>query len=220
MKLGKFIKDLEFKVVNRVQAAKYGKTDFGIFKVAYMVAALDGEVTDAERRALGELLKKCRGYSKRTADGVLEEAMRSAGFMMLYAKAAKDAELVKTFVKEARAALPDGFAYLSVEEVRRAVVTWIAMGMSDGDYSRRERLCIEALRKCFAELNVKRANEEAERWLALSPAFRQAYAPGSTPRVSVAIVQKDFVSRVEKLVAKYGDSADAAKELAKLIAAK
>ena len=218
MKLGKFIGNLKLKVVNRVQAAKYGKTDFGIVKVAYMVAALDGEVTDAERKAIGALVKKCRGYSKKAADKALEEAMRSAGFLMLFARDAKDADLVKTFVQEAQAALPDGFAYLSVEEVRRAVVTWIALGMSDGDYSRREKLCIEALRKCFAELKVERAKEDAERWLALSPAFRQAYAPGST-RALVTIVSKDFVTRVEKLVAHYGDEAGAAKELEKLIAA-
>ena len=184
-----------------------------------MVAALDGEVSDAELRALDALVKKCRGYSKKAADKAIDEAMRSAGYLMLFAKGAKDADLVKAFVREARAALPDGFAYLSVEEVRRAVVTWIALGMSDGDYSQREKLCIEALRKCFAELNVKREKEELERWLALSPAFRQAYAPGS-PRATVAIVPKDFVARVEQLVALYGEKTDAARELEKLIAAK
>ena len=215
MNLTKLIGSFNFK-----KFSKASRTDFGVLKVAFMVAALDGEVTDAEYRAFDALAKKCRGYTPKAAETALDEAMRSAGYLMLLSRRAKDDDLVKAFVTEAQAALPMGFVYLSIEDVRRAVVTWIAMGMSDGDYSRRERLCIEALRKCFAELNVKRANEEAERWLALSPAFRQAYAPGSTPRVSVAIVQKDFVSRVEKLVAKYGDSADAAKELAKLIAAK
>ena len=218
MKIGKFVSDLKFKVVNRIQAAKYGKTDFGIVKVAYMVAALDGEISEAELKALGALVKKCRGYSKKAADKALADAMRSAGYLMLFAKSAKDADLVKAFVKEAQAALPDGFAYFSVEDVRRAVVTWIAMGMSDGDYSRREKLCIEALRKCFAELNVRREKEDLERWLALSPAFRQAYAPGSL-RATVAIVPKDFVTRVEQLVALYGEKADAAKELEKLITA-
>lgn len=174
MNIGKFVKDLKVKAVSRVQAAKYGKTDYGIVKVALMVAALDGEVSDEELKAVDAMLKKCRGYTAKAAENVLDEAMHSAGYLLLLGKRAKEAELVKAFVAEAKAALPEGFAYLSVEEVRRAVVAWIAMGLSDGDYSAREKKCIEALRKHFAELKVELAELELERWRALSPAFRQA----------------------------------------------
>lgn len=216
MKLVKFVNNLKLKTVGRFQAAKLGKTDFGIVKVAFMVAALDGEVTDAEYKAFDALAKKCRGYSPKVAAKALDEAMRSAGYLMLFSKRASDAELVKAFMIEAQAALPLGFAYLSIEEVRRAVVTWIAMGLSDGDYSRREKLCIEALRKFFAELKVIRLQAEADRWLELAPAIESAYGNGSSPR-TVELVSQDFVARVEGLISQYGDKDAAAKELEKLI---
>lgn len=218
MKLVKLVSDLKLKAVSRIQAAKHGKTDYGIVKVALMVAALDGEVSDDGMKAVDAMLKKCRGYTAKAAAQVLDEAMRSAGYLMLLGKRAKEAELVKAFVAEAKAALPEGFAYLSVEEVRRAVVAWIALGMSDGDYSAREKKCIEALRKHFAELKVELAELEEARWSALSPAFRQAYG-SPAGEMTAKLVSRDFVTRVETLVAQYGDSADAAKELKELLAA-
>ena len=212
MNLTKLIGSFNFK-----RLGKASRTDFGVLKVAFMVAALDGEVTDAEYRAFDALAKKCRGYTPKAAATALDEAMRSAGYLMLLSKRAKEADLVRAFAAEAQAALPMGFAYFSVEDVRRAVVTWIAMGMSDGDYSVRERKCIEALRKLFAELKVMRIQSEEEQWLALAPAFRQACAGGARSS-SVELVSRDFVSRVERLVGQYGDSAAARRELDELIA--
>ena len=216
MKLGEFVRNFSLRTVERVRAAKLGKTDFGVLKVACMVAALDGEITDAEYAAFEALAQKCRGYTAETAAKALDEAMRSAGYLLLLSRRVSDEELVSAFTDEALAALPDGFAYLSIEEVRRAVVTWIAMGLSDGDYSPRERLCIEKLRKLFAELKVMRVQAESERWLDLVPAIDDAGGSGTTG--TVELVSKDFVVRVEELVAQYGDSADAAKELEELIA--
>ena len=201
---------------NLKKFSKASRTDFGVLKVAFMVAALDGEVSDAECRALDALAKKCRGYTPKAAATALDEAMRSAGYLMLFGRRAKDAELVEAFVKEAQAALPDGFAYFSVEDVRRAVVTWIAMGMSDGDYSAREKKCIEALRKRFAELKVSRVEAEEEQWRSLGPALQQAYSSASR-RAVVKLVPQDFVARVERLVALYGDEAGAASELKALV---
>ena len=197
--------------------SKASRTDFGVFKVAFMVAALDGEVTDAEYGALEALAKKCRGYTPKAAAAAFDEAMRSAGYPMLLGRRAKDDNLVEAFVKEAQAALPNGFAYFSIRDVRRAVVTWIAMGMSDGDYSAREKKCVEALRKHFAELKVSRAEAEEEQWRSLAPMFRQAYGSAAR-RASVNLVPRNFVSRVERLVAQYGDEAGAAIELKKLVA--
>ena len=212
MNLTKLIGSFNFK-----KFSKASRTDFGVLKVAFMVAALDGEVTDAEYKAFDALAKKCRGYTPKAAEKALDEAMRSAGYLMLLSKRAKDTALVAAFIREAQAALPMGFAYLSIEDVRRAVVTWIAMGMSDGDYSAREKKCIEALRKLFAELKVMRIEAEEEQWLALAPAFRQSCEAGAR-KSTVELVSRDFVTRVERLVAQYGDSADAAKELQGLIA--
>ena len=211
MNLAKLIGSFSFK-----KFSKASRTDFGVLKVAFMVAALDGEVTDAEYRAFDALAKKCRGYTAKAAATALDEAMRSAGYLMLLSKRAKEPALVKAFIAEAQAALPMGFAYFSAEDVRRAIVTWIAMGMSDGDYSAREKACIEALRKLFAELKVMRIQAEEEQWLSLAPAFRASCESGSR-RATVELVSRDFVTRVERLVAQYGDSAEAAKKLDELI---
>ena len=211
MNLTKLIGSFNFK-----KFSKASRTDFGVLKVAFMVAALDGEVTDAEYGAFEALAKKCRGSTPKAAAKALDEAMRSAGYLMLLGRRAKDSGLVAAFIREAEAALPDGFAYFSVEDVRRAIVTWIAMGMSDGDYSAREKKCIEALRKHFAELKVSRVEAEAEQWRSLAPTFRQAYG-SALCRKPVCIVPQSFVTRVELLVAQYGDETGAASELKKLV---
>lgn len=213
MDLGKLFGSFKFRKLGKV-----GKTDFGVLKVAYMVAALDGEVSESEFKALDTLAKKCRGYTPKIAAQAIDEALRSAGYLMLLSKREKDAALVAAFVGEAKAALPNGFAYMAIEDVRRAVATWVAMGMSDGDYSAREKKCIEALRKHFAELKVEQAELELERWRALSPAFRQA-CDSSGCAATAKLVTRDFVTRVENLVAQYGDDAAAAKALEKLLAA-
>lgn len=217
MKLVKLIKDFKLKAAGRIRAVKYGKTDYGIVKVAFMVAALDGEVSDDELKALCALLKKCRGYSRKTAGKVLDEAMRSAGYLLFLGRLASESALLRAFLSEAEAALPDGFAFLSVEEVRRAVVTWMALGMSDGDYSAREKKCVEALCKRLAELKVARDDNEAETRQMLASSFRQACGAAAQGKMN-DLFPRDFMSRVEELVAQYGDRADAAKELEKLIA--
>jgi len=215
MNLTKLIGSFKFHS-NRFLKERLSKADLGILKVAFMVAALDGEVTEAEYAAFDALAKKCRGYTADGAAEALDAAMRSAGYLMLLSKRVKTPVLARAFIREAKAALPDGFAYLTVEDVRRALVIWTAMGLSDGDYSVREKACIEALRKHFAELKVERADEEYERAMALSPTFRMAYGPGSE-RLMDTLIPKDFVTRVQELVAQYGDSADAEKELKALI---
>lgn len=205
------------KLINAFHTKKIGKTDMGILKVAFMVAALDGEVTKAEYEAFDAMAKKCKGYTPKSAAKALDEATRSAGYLMLLGQRVSDAELVKAFVNEAQVVLPGGFAYMTIEAVRDAVILWTAMAISDGDYSNREKKCIEALRRLFAEMKVQHIEQEEEHALAIMPAFAQAYNPGSRDRV-VQLISKDFVSRVEDVIKQYGDSADASKILKELIA--
>lgn len=193
------------KFTNYVKTIKFRKIDFGVAKVAFMIAALDGEITEAEYKALEALLKKCRGYSKASADAAMDAAMRSAGYLLLLAHRVSDAALVKAFVAEAQAALPANFDCLSVDEIRRAFITWIAMGLSDGDYSAREKKCIDALRKICAE------KQAAHQQVAVSGIYLAAVAP--------VVVSPDFLRVAAELVAQYGDEKDAAKELEKLVAA-
>ena len=214
-----FLKTLKTKTVDKVLGEKLSRTDLGVLKVAFMVAALDGDVTDDEYAAFSHLAKRCRGYTQEAEEMALEAAMRSAGYLMLLSRRVDEAALVEAFVREAESALPGGFAYLSIEDVRRAVVTWIAMGMSDGDYSSRERACIEALRRRFAELKVTRSDIEAEQMAALTPAVRpfisEAFADNP---FRVSLVTTAFSERVETLIGQLGDSDAAASELEGLIA--
>lgn len=197
---------------------KIGKTDLGVLKVALMVAALDGEVTSAEHDAFWMFAKKCRGYTEESAAKAFDEALRSAGYLLLLARRVTPAELTKAFLLEAKAALPDGFAYYSVENIRNAIVTWIAMAMSDGDYSARERKCIEALRKHFAELKVSRDKLENERWPVLYYDLAASHGmPMATFPTNIQIVTKDFVAEVEEIVAVLGDDKSAAEKLKALV---
>jgi len=221
MNIIKFVKGVGFKSIGRALGLKdrVAKADLGILKVAFMVAALDGDVTDKEYEAFDLLAKKCRGCSPKVAAEALDDAMHSAGYLMLLSKRVKkEGALVAAFMSEAHKALPEGFAYLSLEEVRRAIVTWIAMGLSDGDYSARERKCIEALRKNFAELKTMRIQQEDERWLAMSTDIHHVGAVGGvTSRARIELVSRNFVAGVESLVRQYGDSAEGARLLQDLV---
>lgn len=216
MEFKKIIKGLGLDKVLK-GSGRIGKTDLGVLKVAFLVAALDGEVSDGEYAAFEAMAKKCRGYTPENAAAALDEAMRSAGYLMLLSKRVKRADLVKAFIREAKAALPKGFAYFDLADVRRAVVTWMAMAYSDGEYSDREKACIEALRKEFAEMKVEKSNADVERSMMLSPAFRAAYASG-VDAATMALVSKPFVLRVENVLAKLGSDKDGEKALKELIA--
>jgi len=220
MNITKFVKDISTSVGKAFgRKAHIAKSDLGILKVAFMVAALDGDVTEDEYKAFDLLAKKCRGYTPKVAAEALNEAMHAAGYLMLLSKRVKkDSELVSAFMNEAHKALPDGFAYLSLEDVRRAIVTWIAMGLSDGDYSARERKCIETLRKVFAELKTMQLQQEDERWMALSADIHQIGSiDGAASRARLELVSKNFIAGVESLIRQYGDSADGAQLLRELV---
>ena len=197
-----FVKGLAASVQ---QGGKIGRNDLGVLKVAFMVAALDGEVSDAEYEAFSLMAKECPGYTEAGAAKALDEAMRSAGYLLLLSKRVDESVLVKAFLAEADAAMPDGFIDSSVEDVRRAVTTWVAMAMSDGDYSPRERACVEALRQRFAERKVVRDNENLIR---ASTPLQMSEGIGPSPVVA-EIVSQDFVGKVEKLVAQLGDTSSA-----------
>lgn len=183
----------------RARDPKLSKLDFGVLKVAMMVAALDGEVQPQEVEAFGVLAKKCRGYGEKSFRDVRESAFRSAGYIALLAQHGTRDELLSAFLAEALAALPDGFAYGNLADVRRAFVTWIALGVSDGNYSDVERSAIEALRRELAEIKRSHAVEQFERWAMLSPTFRQA--AGSKPRMArIVLVDDAFLDKAEKLV--------------------
>lgn len=207
MNLLKFVSDLKYR------SAK--KTDVGILRVAFMVAALDGEVTDEEYETFRKMALECRGADEKTADEAMAGAMRSAGYLMLLSKRVSEQSLVDAFIDEAEDALPSGFAAMPIDDIRRAVVTWIAMGMSDGEYSGRERVCIEALRRHFAELKVMRQQQNSACMAGPNSVLGQVM---DTSCAVGEALSKDFVARVEQLVWRMGSDDAAAKELEELIA--
>jgi len=220
MNISTFVRNV-YKSIGKVFGVRnsISQADLGILKVAFMVAALDGDVTEKEYEAFDLLAKKCRGVEPTDAAAALAEAMHSAGYLMLLSKRVKkDTELVAAFIDEAKKALPDGFAYLSLEDVRRAIIIWIAMGLSDGDYSARERRCIEALRKLFAELKTMKIQQDDERWMALSGHIHKVgFVGGVVSRSRLELVSRNFVSGVESLIRQYGDSSDGARLLRDLV---
>jgi len=188
-----------------VRDPQLSKLDFGILKVSLMVAALDGEVLPEEVQAFCTLAKKCRGYGEKAFRNVRESAFRNAGYLALLARYGSREELLKAFTEDAVAALPEGFAYGKLADVRRAFVMWIAMGVSDGSFSAIEREAIESLRRALAEIKRSRSVDDFERWMALSPTFRQA--AGTTPRAAkVSLVGREFMAKAEALVKKQDET--------------
>lgn len=217
MDILKLLNGIVFRSVGKTARirAKLKKTDLGILQVALMVSALDGVVLESEYAAFRLLARKGFGYSEAEVEYSLRQAMRPAGYMLLLASSGCSSEtLAAEFMAEAKALLPSGFAYMSVKDVRQAVITWIAMAMSDGDYSERERMCIEALRLHFAELKASRIEKENEYWRSLPANVRclvEEY-PGSR----LKLVSKDFVGKVAEIVKDFGGSADARRRLSAL----
>lgn len=215
MNLKKLVESLHLPKIS-AGGNRIGKTDLGVLKVAFMVAALDGDVTESEYEVFDCLAKQCRGCTPENVARALDESMRSAGYLLLLSKRVSCEKLVEAFVREAKAALPEGFVDFELPDVRRAFALWIAMGMGDGDYSEREKVCIEALRQNFATMKVERADAEAARAAALSPAFRMAYALDASSPV-VEVVTRPFAERVEAVMASLGSAADGEKALADLL---
>lgn len=145
----------------------FDKIDLGILNVAFMVAALDGVITDEEYEAFDRIARECRGYTPENAEKALREAMRSAGYLMLLGRRVGDPSFVKAFLDEAIAALPETFPFYEFEDVKWAFDMWMSVARSDNDYSPRERLCIEALKNYITTI---RKNEVA--WLTYSSGIR------------------------------------------------
>ena len=183
--------------------AKLGKTDFGVLKVAMMIAALDGVILDDEYAAFDKLAAKCRGYSETSAAQALDEALRTAGYLLLKSRRLSEAEIVALLADEAEKALPTGFAYGSVVDVRRAFVMWTAMGMSDGDFSGVERQGILELKRRFAELKREKFAAEIDLWGSLASPYGElmpSVGAGRQAAQTLKLLPDDFLDRAEKLL--------------------
>jgi len=212
--LAKMTQALSALKLPNARDAKLSRLDFGILQVAMMIAVLDGQILPAEVDALLSLAKRCRNYSEKAFGSFREQTMRSAGYLLLVAQTQSRDQLLSVFIREAVAALPDGFACGRLNDVRRAFVMWTAMGLSDGTFSAVEREAVEALRRALAEIKRVRSDEDYERSMALSPMFRQAYgSDAGKPTGKVVLVDEAFLAEAEKLLKKLRVAKDDAAEV-------
>ena len=176
---GKSIKGLAEKIVSGLKFnylkeddSELGKVDFGVLTVAMMVAALDGVVQPDEFKAFSRLAEKCR-VSKGEKAARYNAALHSAGYMLLLARSGMSKRALSiVFLDEAEHVLPMGFAGGKAEDVRRALVLWVSMGLSDGEFSGVERAAVESFCARVAEIMQKRRDCRKNRlWLGLCPAF-------------------------------------------------
>ena len=176
---GKSIKGLAEKIVSGLKFnylkeddSELGRVDFGVLTVAMMVAALDGVIQPDEFKAFSRLAEKCR-VSKGEKAARYNAALHSAGYMLLLARSGMSKRALSlVFLDEAEHVLPMGFAGGKAEDIRRALVLWVTMGLSDGEFSGVEREAIKSFCARVAEIMQKRRDCRKNRlWLGLRPAF-------------------------------------------------
>ena len=180
--------------------SELGKVDFGVLTVAMMVAALAGVIEPKELKAFSKLADQCRvDAGERVAR--YNSSLHSAGYMLLVSRSGvSQKEIVREFLAEAEKVLPTGFAGGRGEDIRRALVIWISMGLSDGRFSGIERTCITMFCARVAEIMKKRRECKRERlWLGLCPDVRTAAADKSAAEEGPEAM--DWVARAEALVA-------------------
>lgn len=124
---------------------RFGKEDFVILKTALMLAAVDGEVGEDEVGRFKELAEKCRGYSGESFEVLWEQALRSAGYLLIQSRFLGTEDLAAVFVKEAEKDFVGEVILDTRDERVRAFELLDRMAMADGDYSEVEHACIAAL---------------------------------------------------------------------------
>ena len=168
--VARILSGLKFNYLKEDDSA-LGKVDFGVLTVAMMVAALDGVIEQAELKAFSKLAEQCR-VSKGERAAHYNAALHSAGYMLLHARSGMTRRALSLiFLDEAQRVLPMGFAGGKAEDIRRALVLWVSMGLSDGEFSGVERDCIRAFCDRIAENMKKRRDSKREKlWLGMRSA--------------------------------------------------
>lgn len=130
--------------------AAHVRLDRGVLDVAMMISAIDGEILPAEIAAYNRLLGECRGLTEADVPAASNEMLRKVGFLTsLKQSGISDRECIVSLVREAKSQLPRDFPSGS-SDLRRALVFWTTMAVSDGEYSPLERAAVRALAECFS----------------------------------------------------------------------
>lgn len=140
-------------IFRKFRNGKMRKTDLAVLRVSMLVAALDGDVCEQEIKEFQSLAKECEGYSEEEARKAFSETLRSAGFLMLYARVERMPEVLNAFLEEADRILP-AIVDFGPDKMKNAIAVWTAMANADGDLSEIERQAIDCLAKTLAARNL------------------------------------------------------------------
>ena len=189
----KILNALKFDYLKEDES-ELGRVDFGVLTVAMMVAALDGVIQPDELKSFSRLAEKCR-VSKGEKAAHYNAALHSAGYILLLARSGMSKRALSlVFLDEAERVLPLGFAGGKAEDIRRALVLWVTMGLSDGEFSGIERAAVEAVCTRVADIMKKRRDCRKDRlWFGLLPAVagaRKAKAPAEDSSGWLAAAEK------------------------------
>jgi len=204
---------------------KLGALDRGILEVALMVAALDGTILPEEYASFERLARTCRGNTEKNVRACLDRALRAGGYLMAMAQvgAYTPEERVAAFVEAAADALPGGFDEGTPADVRRAFALWVAMGVSDGEFSEIERKAVEELVRHFSSIRQLKAASAAA--ASMSYASYRPITTADSPILSstLSLLEADFLEKAERIVRDFAapeTRAAAEAALAALIAAR
>ena len=195
--LAKILNAVKFNYLKE-DDSELGRVDFGVLTVAMMVAALDGVVQPDEFRAFAKLADRCR-VSKGEKAARYNAALHSAGYVLLLARSGISAKALATvFLDEAEKVLPMGFAGGRAEDVRRALVLWVTMGLSDGDFNGIERAAIGEFCNRVAAIMKRRRDCRKDRlWLGFARTFRTGRKAKAASAEETA---SDWLTDAEKVV--------------------
>jgi len=142
---------------------RFGKTDFGTLKAMMMLAAVDGEVAADEIAHFKEMAAQCRGYNGESFETLWEEALRSAGYLLLQTRFLSEDELIAAFVREAETEFVREVIQEVAKDREQAFERLVAMAAADGVCSEIERRCLDALSKRVKEVRDKALAERYPR---------------------------------------------------------
>ena len=107
---------------------------WAVLRAVMMLAAADGEIVKEELSQYRELAEKLKGGDATDFDALWAESVKGMAYIGFLSEMLEPEELVREFVREAGRGLgADGIAALE------------RMASADGDYSRIERDCVQAL---------------------------------------------------------------------------
>ena len=129
-----------------VARRNFSSVDFATLETAMMLAALDGEVSDAELKSFREMALSCRGCTPKSFAKLWDKALRRMGYLLVQSKLLTSDELVALFVSEVTGTFVGEVSAEVSAERQHAFDVLTEMASADGDFSEIERRAIDALK--------------------------------------------------------------------------